>query len=214
MRNNCLEYKNTILLEAKRTLEQIDEYENSKDEKYLSNFLQISRCIDDILNIETYNNDLGFNAIINNINKIYECSKTLINAMGKGSFKDTENTIYFKFVRVLINHPDGINDKKYLENTIYKKYINPKINKIVYKGTYYNLDKDRFFSLPSLRKRLFDEKSEEEFGISIDLGFPRFVILVCPYDKLFDCITDVVNQLKTTYINSDKSVLKEASNED
>lgn len=209
-----LKYKDVILLKAKNIIEEIAGYTNPNDGKYINCFRHISFSIEDLMCLNDYVNEMGFNTTINKINELYESVKTIILNMCEKCFEETENTKYFKFVRDIVNHPDGISSKKYLDDNIYKEYINTNENKIILKDISYDVKNRGYLMFPSTSKRIFNKKYKDEFGLIIDLVNPKFIMLVCPYDKLFDCILDLMSQLKINYISLDDTTLEWGDDED
>lgn len=201
-----MDIKNKYVTEAKEIYYRLNDYEHNNDKYYNALFLRITYCLDDLEKMDLQLTYANFLFCITEIDMIYECVHTIVDDLAKGSWIETENMIYFKFVRDFMVHPDGIHSKKYKNNPVYSGFCSEKNKRIVCRDIM-PTDKCKAVALCSIGNNeintyLFkNEKYEFYFVMVVDYGFPKFKNVRCPYEKIWNALVDILNLLHEVYVS-------------
>lgn len=120
------------------------------------------------------------------INEGYECVRAIAKLYHTQE-KQTEEMIYFKFIRDTISHPNKLDNPNYQKEP-YKKYT-----KYTFIGVGNIISTTKYFGIETICNRLFS-KEEKEFAVYYNTP-NGYVHLICPYSKLWKCVYDLIEQL-------------------
>ena len=147
--------------------------------------------------------------LIFEIDSIYECVHTLVCQFYSAEFHQTENMKYFKFIRDILFHPDGVNSKAYKNDTIYAEHTTAPERRVVCRD-FANKWCDLFEILKTEDvKNLFENYNKKDcFVLTLGAEYPNFYKLLCPYDKIWKCLEDLFECLCDIFINHEETKIK------
>lgn len=200
--------KDLYLKETINLFDELNDFERDDDIYYHALFQRINYCLNDIKEMQCNEKYASFLFLITEIDMVYECTHTIFCDLCENSkWTETEDMFYFKFVRDFITHPDGITNKKYRNNQLYARFCTEKkdLSKRVICRDFMPTNNCQAIKLASvsnkLNQHLFNKEYKSYFVLVVVFGGKETKNIICPYDKIWQALEDVIKILHDVYIS-------------